>query len=131
MSSGSQNSAELLVHNTGAHRQTACDALCKGGDVSLFAEPVPCQQLAGPADAGLHLVGDYKNILLTAELENGVHELLVKGIHSALALDIFQHNSANAVVQFGFQVVDVVGCDVHESLKEGEEIVMENVLSGS
>ena len=87
------------------------------------------KKLSRTSNAGLNLIGNSKNVLFGTKLEYLINKSLVKRDNTALTLNEFKHNSTNAVICLSSEVVDVVSLNVDEALNEGEEIVVENVLS--
>ena len=129
MSTGSKHIAELFVHEARSHGNSSRDALCKSCNICFFAEPVTGEELTCSSYACLNFIGDNENVLCRAELIHCVNEFLVKSIHAALALHILDHDRADRIIELFLQVGDIVGFNVYESLEEGEEVVVENVLS--
>ncbi len=71
----------------GAERESAADALGDRHDVGLDPGPLAGEELAGAADAGLHLVGDEKQAVLVAERAQRRQERRAGDADAAFALD--------------------------------------------
>ena len=112
-----------------ADGQSAAESLGSGHQVGLHAVVLVRKQLAGSADARLHLVDDQQDVVFLAEGGNRLHILLVEDVHAALALHDLQHNGAGFFVDIVFEVVEVVGLGVFKALCKGKEVVVKNLLS--
>ena len=80
------------VHDLGAtgdgrQRHTAGNALGGGDEVGHDALVVTGEPVAGPAEAGLHLVGDEEDVVLAAPIGQRRKETPRRGDETALALD--------------------------------------------
>ena len=71
----------------GADREAAAERLGERHDVGRDAGALIGEQLAGAADAGLHLVEDQQQAVLVAELAQRPQELRRHHAHAALAHD--------------------------------------------
>ena len=131
MSTGSKNIFALLTDEASAHWDTACDALCEGSYISFLSVVIACEEFSCTSHACLYLISDDENILFSAESVYSVNEFLVQLVYTALALNVFHHDSAYRIIQLCFEVVDIVSSYVYESFEEREEVVMENILTGS
>ena len=76
----------------GAEREAAADALGERHDVGRDARPLIGEELAGAADAGLHLVEDQQQAVLVAERAELAQELAGDQADAALALDRLDHD---------------------------------------
>ena len=83
----------LLGGEQAAEREAAADALGDRHDVGRDAGPLMREQLAGAADAGLHLVEDQQQAVLVAQRPQPPQELGRRDIDAALALHRLDHDA--------------------------------------
>ena len=111
--------AEMAGHLVGgehhADGETAAQALGVGQDVRRDAIVHVGEQLAGTAQAGLHLVEDQQRAVLIAQLARAFQIRLVRRQHTAFALDRLQHHGAGLVGNGRFQRRQVVIGDMFDA----------------
>ena len=88
-------------------------------------------QLACSADSRLYLVADHKNISLGAERRERLYVIFIEDIHSALALNNFEHHGAGFVRYRFLQGIDVIRLNKLKAAGKREEIVVKNILTRS
>ena len=82
----------LVGREARADREAAAEPLGERHDVRRGTRPFVGEQLAGAADAGLHLVVDEKQAVLVAERAQVAQELRRHQADAALALDRLDHD---------------------------------------
>ncbi len=130
MCGGRHDVLELVAAQADADGQSAAQTLGDCHQVGLDAVVLVGKELAGSANAGLHLVHDQQNVVLFAERRDRLHIVFVEDVHAAFALHHLEHHGADALVDVVFEVVKVVRLGVFEALGKGEEVVVKNVLTG-
>ncbi len=88
------------------------------------------EQTAGAADAGLDLVHQQQVVVFRAVAGQFLDKGLVHGQHAALALNQLQHDGAGVLAGLCLDRIQTVGVSVAEALGEGEEVLVEHVLTG-
>ena len=125
-----QHVPALLIAQHAGHGQAASDALGEGDGVGLDAVLLEAEQAAGPAHAGLNLIYQQQIVVFCAVGGQLLDKSLVQRQHTALALDQFQHNGAGVRPGLGLDRIQAVGISVAEALGEGEEVLVEHILTG-
>ena len=124
--------AEDVLHRVAeqarADGQAAAQPLCRGDDIGGDAVQLIGKILARPAVARLHLVRNDEEVLLLFEFEDLFDVAFGQNVYAALALHEFDHHGAGLVVHQAFQSRLVPHRSVNETLREGIEILVENVL---
>src|SRR5262249_25413618 len=75
----------------------------------------------------LDFVGNEQGAVLSGERTRAIPERFADWVDTALALDGFQHDGADGVVEFGFKVADVVEAhelDAGKGRREGQAILL-------
>ncbi len=90
------------VHDLGPaeharERQAVGDRLRDADQVGLDAGVLDREELAGAAEAGLHLVGDEDDPVAVAEPANPCEELGRRNVEAALALHRLEHDRGNGL----------------------------------
>ena len=130
MGAGGEHIAALFAGHHAAEGQTAGDALGEGHRIGGDAILLEGKQGAGAAHAGLYLINEQQPVPLFTQLGHGRDKGPVQGQHAALPLNELEHHGAHVVAGHRLHAVQVVGIGIAETLGEGEEIVVELVLTG-
>ncbi len=121
MRSGRHALRRLVGGEAGAEREAATDALGRCEDVRRDAGPLIGEELAGAADAGLHLVHDQQQPLGVAERPKLAQEAVRKGTHAALALQRLDHHRRRLGGHRRLDERDVAKGDLVEAVRLGAE----------
>ncbi len=70
---------------------------------------------AGASQARLNFVGDQRRIILRRECAGALPESPADGENSAFALNRLDHNGADRLVEFGFEIRHIVDVDEFDS----------------
>ena len=67
---------------------------------------------AGAAEAALDFVGDERGVMLRGKCAGALPERVADGENPAFSLNRFDHERADGIIEFGFEVRDVI--EAHE-----------------
>ena len=104
-----------------AERQAGGQRLGDHDDVRLRGKFLVREVAAGAAEAALNFVGDQQGAVLRGECARALPECFADRIDAAFALNRFQDDGANGVVEFRFEVRDVVERDEFDAGNERRE----------
>src|SRR5258708_33813129 len=110
----------------GAERKTGGKRLGNQHDVRFRGKLLIGEEAAGSAEAALNLVGDEEGAVLGGEGASAIPKSLADRVDAAFTLDCFQEDSADGIVEFRFEISEVV--ETHEfragyDRREGQAIL--------
>src|SRR5258708_37193452 len=98
----------VLRCETGAQRTSSDKRLGDQNNVRLGGKLLIAEEAAGAAESALNLIGDQQSAVLRGEGTSAIPESFADGINPAFTLDRFQKNAADGVVEFRFEISDIV-----------------------
>ena len=133
MIAGLKDVGDFLLCHHGTHRHTVGNALGKAHDVGLHAIGLERKRLTRAEDTTLDLVGNKHGTHLVRQVARRSHKLLGHGMHTALALDWFEHHGTDFTAQLlkdCTQLIHIVGCAGHKATRQRAETVLQPILHG-
>src|SRR5258708_5201843 len=126
MHTGRDARGHLLRGENGAERKSGRKRLGDQNNVRLRGKLLIAEEAAGAAKSALNFVGDQESAMLRGKRASAIPENFAEGIDSAFALNWFQKDAADGVVEFRLEVSDVV--ETHElcagnEWREGQPIL--------
>lgn len=121
----------LFACDEASDGETAAEAFCGRDDIGLNSGVHIAEELTAASDAGLDFVDDEEDILIITELLHLTEVIVVKDIDAALALHDLKHDCADVIGARVPECVEIAGLAVPEAFGEGEEELVEDVLTGS
>src|SRR5260370_5866620 len=118
MHPGRNARSDLLRGENGAEREASRERLGDQNNVRLRGKLLIAEEAAGAAEAALNFIGDQESAVLRSERTSAIPEDFADRINPAFALDRFEENRADGVVEFRLEISDVV--ETHE-LRSGDE----------
>src|SRR6267143_1992964 len=102
---------EFFIGDECAERQPARQRLGDGDDIRRRIESLVGETAPGAAEPALNFVGDQSGIVLGGQRMRGEPEIFTYGADATLTLNGFDHQGADGVVEFGFEVSDIIEAD--------------------
>src|SRR5439155_15972561 len=96
----------------GAERQPGSEWLGDQNNVRLRRKVLIRKIAAGAAEPALNFIGNQQSAMLRRKGTGAIPEILADGMDSAFALNSFEKNRANGVVEFRFEIREIV--EAHE-----------------
>ena len=119
----------VFGHKTGAHWETAANALGDRHHIGGNAGPFIGKQPAGPAHAALHLVEKKKQPVFVGDLAQSLKVILLGGPDPALALHRFDQKCRGFVPDRRPGFVEITEADMIEALDSGLEALEQLFLA--
>ena len=114
-----------LRREDGTERKAGRQRLGDENDVGLTRELLISEVAAGAAEAALNFVGDEERAVFGSKSAGSVPEILGDGIDAAFALNGLKEDGTDSIVEFRFEVVDIIEADeidARDKRREGESV---------
>src|SRR5713226_6048632 len=121
MHPGRDARGNLLRGENGAERKSGGKRLGDQNNVRLGGKLLIAEEAAGAAESALNLIGDQQSAVLRGEGTSAIPESFADGINPAFTLDRFQKNAADGVVEFRFEISDIVEANKFSARNDGRE----------
>src|SRR6266851_1051884 len=108
---GRDTRSNRLGRENGAERKAGGQRLGDQNDVRLRGKLLVAEKAAGAAEPALNLIGNQKGIMLRRKFPSAIPEGFVERTDPAFALNRFEENGADGIVEFRFEIGDVVETD--------------------
>src|ERR1700730_19067944 len=118
MEAGPNARGNRFVGEDRAERQAGSEGLGDEDDVRLGGKLLVSEVASSTAQATLNLVSDEEGTVLRGEGAGSIPKGLAHGMYAAFALNGFEDDGANGVVELGFEIGDIA--EVHK-LYAGQE----------
>ena len=121
MHAGDERGCEFFVGDDGAERQTSGERFGDREDVRTRREFLVGEVAAGAAQAALNFIGDQRGVVLRRQRARALPEGFADGENSAFALNGFEDQRADGVVEFRFEIGNVVEAHEFNAGDQGRE----------
>ena len=111
----------MLVGDECAERQAAGQRFCDGHDIRQRLEFLIREISAGAAQAALNFVRDQRGVVLRRERPGAIPKSFADRENAAFALNRFNHNGADGVIEFRFEIADIVEADEFDAGNQRSE----------
>ena len=111
MHAGRDATSNRLGCENGAERKAGGQRFGDQNDVRLRGKLQIAEIAAGAAEPALNLIGDQKGVMLRREFPSAIPEGFADWIDPAFALNRFEENGADGIVEFRFEIGDIVEAD--------------------
>ena len=105
----------------GTERKTRGERFGDYDDVGFGRKFLIAEVTAGAAEATLDFVGDEKSAVLSRERACAIPERFADRVDTAFALNGFEDYGAHGVIEFGFEIGDVIEADKFDARDDGGE----------
>src|ERR1700730_2973531 len=121
MEAGPNARGDRFVGEDRAERQAGSEGLGDEDDVRLGGKLLVSEVASSTAQDTLNLVSDEEGTVLRGEGAGSIPKGLAHGMYAAFALNGFEDDGANGVVELGFEIGDVAKADKFDAGQEGRE----------
>jgi hypothetical protein len=111
MHAGMENGRKLFVRNKSAKWKAARERLGDRHNVRLGRESFVREFAACAAEARLDLVSDQGNVVVFGQPAGALPEFLAHGVDAALALNRFNSDGADGIIELYVEIGDIVESD--------------------
>src|ERR1700687_5826309 len=101
-------SRHFLRHQDRAQREPRRQRFCKRDDIRFHAIVLECEHLARAPQTTLDLIKDQQRAALLRQVASGLEKLAADRMNATFALYRLDADSAYVIVEFLFQIFDVV-----------------------
>src|SRR5437899_1284809 len=108
MHSGRDARGNLLRGENGAKRESGSERLGDQDDIRLRRKSLITEEAAGAAEATLNFIGDQQGAVLGGGRASAIPEFFADRIDPPFALNGFNENAANGIVEFRLEIGNVV-----------------------
>ena len=110
--SGNECRCKFFVGDDGAERQASGERFRYRENVRTRGEFLVSEVAAGASETALNLIGDQRGVVLRCKGAGALPERFADGENAAFTLNCFEHQCADSVVEFCFEISDVI--EAHE-----------------
>jgi len=118
---GMNGAGHAFGGKNGPERQSCGERFGNGYDIGLNAVVLICEMPPGAAQPALNFIQNQQRSGARRQLSRELQKLPADGTDSALALNCFQSDGADAAIELPLQVVNIVEANKADAGQQGRE----------